>query len=74
MRLLVATLTLALTITGAYAQNAGGPGMGGGGGHRGHQQSSDKTGAQKPKVDEQAYRNALKSVPDKPYDPWQGTR
>jgi Spy/CpxP family protein refolding chaperone len=75
MRLLIATLALALTMANAYAQDAGSSGMGGGGGHKGHrQQSSDKTDAQKPKADEKAYRDALKSVPDKPYDPWQGTR
>jgi len=43
-----------------------------GGGHK--QQKSDKPAEQKPKVDDKAYKNALKSLPDKPYDPWHGAR
>jgi hypothetical protein len=30
--------------------------------------------AQKPKADDKAYNAALKSLPDKPYDPWHGVR
>lgn len=72
----IAALAVGLPTACAYAQSGGMPGMGGGGGHGGHrgQQSATQTGAAKPKVDEKAYRAALKSVPDKPYDPWQGSR
>jgi hypothetical protein len=45
----------------------------GGGGHK-HQQKTDKSDPQKPKADDEAYNAALKSLPDKPYDPWQGAR
>jgi hypothetical protein len=49
-------------------------GMGGfGGGHK-HQQKTDKSDPQKPKVDDKAYNAALKSLPDKPYDPWRDAR
>ena len=49
--------------------------MGGfGGGHK-HQQKTDKSDPQKPKVDDKAYNAALKGIPDKAKpDPWQGTR
>jgi hypothetical protein len=44
-----------------------------GGGHK-HQQKTDKSASQKPKADDKAYNAALKNLPDKPYDPWQGAR
>jgi hypothetical protein len=64
-------LATALTMSCADAQNAGGMG---GGGHKRNQQSSNKTETKKPVVDEKAYSAALKSLPDKPFDPWSGTR
>ncbi len=67
-RFLLATLAVALLAGTAHAQAPGG-----GGGHK-HQQTSDKPAEQKPKVDDKAYKNALKSLPDKPYDPWHGAR
>jgi hypothetical protein len=61
---------IALTTVTAHAQ-----GMSGfGGGHKQHQQKTDKTDPQKQKADEKAYNAALKSLPDKPHDPWQGAR
>lgn len=74
MRCLIAVAigAVVLTTVGADAQVAGGMG---GGGHKGSRpHSADKTGPTKPKADESAYRAALKSVPDKPYDPWQNAR
>lgn len=75
MRLSIAVLAIgaavAFTVADASAQMAGNPGMGGR--HkRGEQQSTAKTTA--PKADEKAYEAALKSVPNKKYDPWQGAR
>jgi len=76
-RLIVAGLSAALMIESAYAQATGGNGPGGsgsGGGHKHHQQKADKADASKPKADDKAYNAALKSLPDKPYDPWSGAR
>jgi hypothetical protein len=61
-----ASLLLALLMPGAAAQAAGG--------HKGQQQSADKTDTDKPKADEKAYAQALSSVPNKAHDPWQGVR
>ena len=71
-RLIVAVLALVLLVESAHAQAMGGGS--GGGGRKQHQQKADKTDAQKPKVDHKAYNAALKSLPDKPYDPWRGAR
>ena len=69
-RFVLATIAAAFLAQSAHAQSPGG--FGGGG--RKHQQTSQKPAEQKTKVDEQAYKNALKKLPDKPYDPWHGTR
>ena len=61
-----ASLLLALVMPGATAQAAGG--------HKGKQESADKTDTSKPKADEKAYAQALSSVPNKTYDPWNGVR
>jgi hypothetical protein len=45
-----------------------------GGGHKHRQQSSGKSTSQTPKADDKAYKDALKNIPNKPYDPWQNTR
>jgi hypothetical protein len=58
--------TIGLTTLSAHAQGMGG-------GHK-HQQKTDKSDPQKPKADDKAYNAALKNLPDKPYDPWQGAR
>jgi hypothetical protein len=44
------------------------------GGHKGKQESADKTDTSKPKADEKAYAQALSSVPNKTHDPWNGVR
>ena len=67
-RFVFATIAAAFLVQSAQAQTPGG--FGG----RKNQQTSQKPAEQKPKVDEQAYKNALKKLPDKPYDPWHGTR
>jgi hypothetical protein len=61
-----ASLLLALLMSGATAQAAGG--------HKSQQQSANKTDTDKPKADEKAYAQALNSVPNKAYDPWHGVR
>lgn len=68
----IAGLAVVFMLTGAQAQSMGGMG-GGGGGHR-HQQKTDQAAAPKPKVDEKAYAAALKTLPDKKYDPWHNVR
>jgi hypothetical protein len=67
--LAVAAALLALVALPAQAQ------MGGGGGR--HRGGDDKAKTdQKPKVDEKAYNEALKRIPDskEKYDPWSGAR
>ena len=61
-----AALSVAVTALSADAQ------MMGGGRH--HQQKTKSANAQKPKVDEKAYNAALKTLPDKPFDPWHQVR
>ena len=74
MRILIAALLIPLPLVLATAANAQGAGMGSGsGGHR-HGQSPAEKALQAPKADDKAYKDALKSVPNKPYDPWQNTR
>jgi hypothetical protein len=70
-----ATLTIMLLASaiGLATLDAHAQGMGLGGGHK-HQQKADKSDPQKPKADDKAYNAAVKSLPDKPYDPWQGAR
>ena len=70
-RFLLAAFAVALFVGSAHAQAPGGGGFGGG---RKHEQKSDKPAEQKPKADDKAYKNALKSLPDKPYDPWHNAR
>jgi hypothetical protein len=72
MRIFIAALLIPLSLVLATAANAQGAGMGGG--HKRGQQSSDKSASQAPKADDKAYKDALKTVPNKPYDPWQNTR
>ena len=73
MRIFIAVLVSALAIAEAQAQvdNARG-------GYRqpmsGRNQEPGKRSAPKTKADEKAYQDALKRVPDKPYDPWQVAR
>ncbi len=70
MRILMAGLAIALMTVSAHAQE-----MGGGRGRK-HQQDTQKTQDKTVKADEQAYKNALKSIPvshEKP-DPWKTLR
>jgi len=66
-----AALAIALASASAHAQGAGLGGGGGGGGHK-HQEKSGKTDTTKPKADDKAYSAALKTIPNKEYDPWRG--
>ena len=47
-----------------------------GGGKRGHQRDDTKAADKKPKVDDKAYQEALKRIPDskEKYDPWAVTK
>jgi hypothetical protein len=68
-KLSIAILTTVLLAQSCYAQT---PGGGSGGGRKQHQQKADKPASQAPKADE---KNAtLKSLPNKPFDPWRGAR
>ena len=69
-KLIITIMMAALLTQNCYAQ-AGGGGSGGG---RKHQQKADKPTAQTPKADDKAYNAALKSLPNKPFDPWHGAR
>jgi hypothetical protein len=67
-RLIIAIVSIVLLTDSPHAQTAGG------GGRRQHQQKADKPAAQTPKADDKAYNAALKSLPDKKYDPWHAAR
>ena len=73
MKLLVATLTLALLAGQACAQNAGGMGGKGGGKGRNSSQNTEqqKADQQKKKAAEDAYKAGLQRIPDAKgkYDP-----
>jgi hypothetical protein len=68
MRILVASVAMALMIASAYAQD-----MGKG---RKHQRTEKTENTAKTKADEQAYKDALKRIPNstKKIDPWQDVR
>jgi hypothetical protein len=81
MRLLVATLALALLAGPVCAQSVGGMGGGGGkGGGKGKNaaQNNDqqKDSAQKNKAADDAFKAAMKRIPDpkEKYDPWRVVR
>jgi len=76
VRLLVAGLTIALTVTSAQAQVGmpGGARIGDQASDAGRRQEAAKAEALKPKVDEKAYSSALRNIPEKQYDPWRGVR
>ena len=67
--LTMAAVLLALVTLPAQAQMGGMGKRGGGGG-------DTKTDDKKPKVDEKAYKDALKRIPEpkEKYDPWSGAR
>ena len=66
--LAMAVAVLALLAVPAQAQMAGGK--------RGNQSDNTKAGDKKPKVDDKAYQEALKRIPDskEKYDPWAVTK
>jgi hypothetical protein len=66
--LAMAVAMLALLAVPAQAQM--------GGGKRGHQHDDTKAADKKPKVDDKAYQEALKRIPDskEKYDPWAVTK
>jgi hypothetical protein len=74
MRLLAATLTIALLAGPAYAQNAGG--MGGKGRNSSQNTEQQKADQQKKKATDDAYKAGLKIIPDaqEKYDPWRNVR
>jgi hypothetical protein len=69
--LTVAAVLLAVLVLPAEAQMGGGMGKRGPGGG-----DNAKTEDKKPKVDEKAYKDALKRIPEpkEKYDPWSGAR
>ena len=70
-KLIITIMTVVLLTQNCYAQAGGG---GSGGGRKQHSQKADKSTAQTPKADDKAYNAALKSLPNKPFDPWRGAR
>jgi hypothetical protein len=68
MHMTRAVAVLALLAAPAQAQMAGGK--------RGHQSDNTKAEDKKPKVDDKAYQEALKRIPDskEKYDPWAVTK
>jgi len=70
IKILVVAVALALMAASAQAQMGGSPG--------GARQPFNKRGTSsskdppRPKADDKSYNSALKSLPDKQYDPWHG--
>jgi hypothetical protein len=67
MRILIASVAIALMMVSAHAQDMG---------KRKHQRTQKTEDTKKTKVDDQAYKDALKRIPDstKKVDPWQIVR
>jgi len=65
----VTAFAIVSLISAGNAQQAGS-----GGGRKHHEQKADPATSTAPKADEKAYNAVLKSLPNKPYDPWSGTR
>jgi hypothetical protein len=70
-KLIITIMATVMLTESCYAQATGGGGSSGG---RKQHQKADKPAAQTPKPDEKAYNAALKSLPNKPFDPWLGAR
>jgi hypothetical protein len=68
MRILMASVAIVLMMVSAHAQDMGKT--------RKHQQTQRTGNTTKTKADEQAYKDALKRIPDstKKVDPWQNVR
>ncbi|MBO0753899.1 MAG: hypothetical protein J2P53_17400 [Bradyrhizobiaceae bacterium] len=73
MRMLLALLAIAVTAGAGHAQDAGGGHKGRGSRQKADTQTSDP---QKKKQIEDAYRSAIKRIPDakEKYDPWKNAR
>jgi hypothetical protein len=66
----VAAFAIVSLMSAGNAQQAGS-----GGGRKHHEQKADSATSTAPKADEKAYNAVLlKSLPNKPYDPWSETR
>jgi hypothetical protein len=70
MRIVAAALAMLMLTEAGHAQAMGGNG----GARKQHQKRTDKSDTQKTKADDKAYNAALKSIPDKPFDPWHNVR
>jgi hypothetical protein len=70
MRLLMVAFACGLVTASAHAQ---GGAAGSAHGKHGRQQP-EKGEPQKPKIDDKAYNAALRNIPDRKYDVWQGVR
>ena len=68
IKILAAALALGVMAASAQAQ-MGSPG---GGAHSFDKRKQKSGEPAKPKADDKAYSSALKSLPDKQYDPWHG--
>jgi hypothetical protein len=68
MRILIASVAIVLMMVSAHAQDMGKT--------RKHQNTQKTESTTKTKADEQAYKEALKRIPDstKKVDPWQNVR
>jgi hypothetical protein len=66
-----AAFAIASLISAADAQQSGG---GSGGGRKHREQKTDAAASTAVKADDKAYNATLKSLPNKPFDPWSGTR
>jgi hypothetical protein len=68
MRILIASVAIALMMASAHAQDMGKT--------RKHQRTQKTEDVTKTKADEQAYKDALKRIPNstKKVDPWQNVR
>ena len=66
------TLAMAVAVLALLAV----PALAQGGGKRGHQSDDTRAADKKPKVDDKAYQEALKRIPEpkEKYDPWAVTK
>ena len=67
----VAGFSVVFTVSVASARQMG---AGPGNGRKHHDQKANAAAPTAAKADEKAYNAALKNLPNKPYDPWSGTR
>jgi hypothetical protein len=72
IKILGAALALTVMVASAQAQLGGGPPSGGATHQPFDKRNQKSSEPAKPKADDKAYNSALKSLPDKQYDPWHG--